>query len=247
ASILERESLGFPGRDRVNAAERCLRVIEKEIDTDEWLSLVELCCHLLAQMRDQGHDYAQHNYAAEQTAEDALQEINDRFRENGFGYQFENGEIIRIDDQYVHAEIVRPALQFLSGKGFEKANEEFMTAHRHYRAGEFKDAIVAANRAYEATLKAICDTRGWKYEKGARASDLVTLVRKSGLFPDYLDEGLNTYVAMMKTGLPGLRNNAGGHGESSKAPKVPSYLAAHAIHLTAANILLLIEAHKNKR
>jgi hypothetical protein len=47
----------------------------------------------------------------------------------------------------------------------------------------------------------------------------------------------------MKTGLPAVRNNAGGHGEDPGAPSVPDYLAAYAIHLTASNILLAAKAH----
>jgi hypothetical protein len=55
---------------------------------------------------------------------------------------------------------------------------------------------------------------------------------------------MDTYVALLKTGLPDLRNNAGGHGEAPKAPAVPGYIAAYALHMTATNVVLLIEAMK---
>jgi hypothetical protein len=142
--------------------------------------------------------------------------------------------------------VVKPALAFLSRPGFEKVNEDFMAAHRHYRSGEARDAIVAANRAFESTMKAVLTLRGWEFPDGARASDLVKILRTKGLFPEHLDEGLNTYIAMIKTGLPGLRNNAGGHGEAPGSPAVPDYLASYAIHLTAANILLVVNAHNAK-
>jgi hypothetical protein len=180
---------------------------------------------------------------AEQTPADALNEINDRFREHGFGYQFENGHIIRVDEQFVHSEIVKPALALLGAPGFEKANEDFLTAHRHYRAGEIKDAIVAANRAFESTLKAIAKQNAWTYPDGARAGELVTALRNRGLFPQYLDDGLNTYIALLKTGLPGIRNNAGGHGAAPDTAAVENYMGAYAIHLTAANILLAVTAN----
>ena len=57
-----------------------------------------------------------------------------------------------------------------------------MTAHRQYRSREYKDAIVAANRAFESTLKAICAARRWSYPEGARAVELVTTVRNKGFF-----------------------------------------------------------------
>jgi uncharacterized protein DUF7014/HEPN domain-containing protein len=140
--------------------------------------------------------------------------------------------------------VVKPALALLSGKPFEKAQEDFLAAHRHYREGNDKDCVVAAQRSFESTLKAICSNKEWIYQSGDRAPELLALVRKKGLFPDYLDKGFDSYMAMMKTGLPGVRNNAGGHGEAPDAPPVPSYIAAYALHMTASNIVLLVEAMK---
>ncbi|MGA3309436.1 MAG: hypothetical protein ABSD08_12590 [Xanthobacteraceae bacterium] len=174
--------------------------------------------------------------------DEAIEEPNQRFREHGVGYQFSGGTIIRVDSEYVHAEVVKPALALLSDERFAAANEEFLTAHRHYREDRHKDCVVAANRAFETTLKTICRARGWAFDPGDRASELVTLVRNQGLLPPYLDRGLDTYVALLKTGLPGVRNSAGGHGDDPAAPPVPGYIAAHALHLTAANIVLLVEA-----
>ena len=172
----------------------------------------------------------------------AIEELNQRFREHGVGYQLSSGQIIRLDSEFVHAEIVKPALALLSDERFAAANKEFLTAHRHYREGHHKDCVVAANRAFETTLKTICQQRGWPYNPGDRANELVTLVRNQGLFPPYLNKGLDTYVALLKTGLPGVRNSAGGHGDEPAAAPVPPYIAAHALHLTAANIVLLVEA-----
>lgn len=244
AERMEREAEGFPGRRDGDAQQRCLEFMASAA-TDDFLSIVEIGCRILDGWSNRP-DRAITELNATQRADDAIEEINTRFREHAFGYQFENGDIIRIDDQVVHAEIVKPALHLLAQPGFEKANENFMTAHRHYRAGETKDAVVAANRAFESALKAICKARGWSYADGDRAAELVTIVRQNGLFPDFLDKGLDTYVSMMKTGLPGVRNNAGGHGEGPEAPRSPEYFAGYAIHLTAANILLAINAHLSR-
>ena len=42
-----------------------------------------------------------------------------------------------------------------------------------------------------------------------------------------------------------MRNNCGGHGQGVEAVVVPDYLVAYALHLTASNIVLLIEAYKS--
>jgi AbiJ N-terminal domain 4/HEPN domain len=175
-------------------------------------------------------------------ADQAIGELNDRFKEHSVGYQFEGGRLIRVDNQYIHAEIVKPVLSLISIPSFEKANEEFLLAHQHYREGKFQDSIVAAQRAFESTLKAICAQRGWQYNKGDRAPELIKVVRANQLFPEYLDSGFDTYIAMLKTGLPNVRNNAGGHGHAPDSQPVPSYLAAYALHLTAANIIMTVEA-----
>lgn len=173
---------------------------------------------------------------------EAIGELNVQFREHAIGYQFSNGMIIRVDSEYVHAEVIKPALALLSETAFALANTEFLTAHRHYRESNFKDCVVAANRAFETTLKTICRERGWAFNPGDRASELVTVVRNNGLFLSYLDKGFDTYIALLKTGLPGVLNSAGGHGGDPAAPPAASYIAAYAIHVTAANIVLLVEA-----
>jgi hypothetical protein len=65
---------------------------------------------------------------------------------------------------------------------------------------------------------------------------------KNGLFPEWLDKGITAYVAMISTGLPAVRNHAGAHGTAPGAAPVGAHLARYALHLSAANILLVAEA-----
>ncbi|MEH2461477.1 MAG: hypothetical protein V7K34_30065 [Nostoc sp.] len=50
--------------------------------------------------------------------DDAINRLNIRFREHGVGYQYESGEIIRVDSQIIHAEAVKPVLVLLSDTRF---------------------------------------------------------------------------------------------------------------------------------
>ena len=118
-----------------------------------------------------------------------------------------------------------------------------MTAHQHYRAGKFKDAVNAANRAFESALKIICDLEGWTYDSGDRAKELVSLVNSKGLFTRDLDKGLDTYIALLKTGLPIIRDNTARHGEGIAAKAVTAGMARYAINLTASNIVFLADAY----
>ena len=178
-----------------------------------------------------------------ETADEAIKELNERFKLAGVGYQFEDGYILRIDSELIHTEIVKPALQYLNEEGFEGPRDEFMSAHTHYRKGETKDAIVDANNAFESTLKSICKQRGWEYQSGDSASRLIRVVRDQGLLPDYLDNSFDQLAATLKSGLPKLRGEEGSHGQGAIPSETPDYVAAYALHLAAAQILFLVKAH----
>ena len=178
------------------------------------------------------------------TADAAIDELNERFRRAGVGYRFEAGMLIRVDSELLHSEVVRPALGYLHHQGFEGPRAEFLKAHAHYRSGDTKAAITEANNAFESTLKAICDQRNWSYSKGATASRLLSVVHEHGLLPDYLDKSFDQLAATLKSGLPKVRGEEGAHGQGAEARKTPDHVAAYALHLAAANILFLVEAHQ---
>ena len=152
--------------------------------------------------------------------------------------------IFRIDSELIHSEVVQPALRYLHQQGLEGQREKFLKAHAHYRADEMKDAIMNANNAFESTLKTICEQRQWEYQRGARASDLLKVIRKNGLLPIYLDASFDQLTATLKSGLPQVRGEENGHGQGATPRKTPSYVAAYALHLAVAMILFLAEAHE---
>ena len=162
------------------------------------------------------------------------------------GYQFDAGNIIRVDSQYVHAEVVKEALQLLAAREFKQANNEFMTAHKHLREGHPRDCNTAALRAMETLLKVICEERQWPYGKGDTVDRLIAVVSQKGLFPDYLlgDGYFTNLIGAMKAGSPKVRNKEGGHGAAPDDQQVPDHIAAFSLHLTAANIVMLVKAHQ---
>ena len=83
--------------------------------------------------------YANGSY---QKPDDAISELNFRFKEAGIGYQFESGELLRVDSQYVHSEVVKPVLHLLDkNKKYAGANDEFLSAHEHYRHKRYKECL----------------------------------------------------------------------------------------------------------
>ena len=110
---------------------------------------------------------------SDEIADAAIEELNGRFKEHGVGYQFIDGEIIRIDSELLHSEVVKPVLRLLNQKDFKGAQQEFLKAHEHYRHGNAKEALNECLKAFESLMKAICDKRGWSYNGNSTAKSLI--------------------------------------------------------------------------
>jgi AbiJ N-terminal domain 4 len=238
AYIMDREIISF-SLDSDEPYVDCMKYLQRSNDVDGILSFIELCARVMANFASEPGL----RYGDEDPAE-GLVELNERFLRAGVGYQFENGQIIRVDSQYVHAEVVKEALRLLCEPGFEEANDEVMKAHRYLREGSLRDCNTAALRAMETVLKVICDARGWTYQEGDTVERLLAIVCRDGLFPDYLGGYFTNLIGAMKAGVPRIRDRQGGHGAAPGDDPVPDHIAAFALHLTAANIVMLVKAHR---
>jgi len=171
---------------------------------------------------------------------DAESLLNRYFQERRFGYRVERGLIIRIDTEFLHQEVVRPALGLLQKAGFEGAEEEFLRAHEHYRHGKGRDALVAAGCAFESACKTVLEARGVACGPKDTAAKLVDKVFENGLVEGYLRSHFSSFANMMKSGLPTMRNKSGGHGQGvSPEPPLPDYFVAFGLHQAAALVVFL--------
>ena len=183
-----------------------------------------------------------HKYADPDAERSAIRELNSRFKEHGVGYCFANGEIIRIDSQYLHSEAVKPALDLLDRKRYAGAQEEFLRAHKHYRSGESKEAISECLKAFESTMKSICKKRGWRYDEKAGASKLIGICFDNGLVPAYWRSHFDALRSTLESGVPTARNRLSGHGQGEIPTAVPAHIVGYVLHMTAAAIVFLAEA-----
>jgi hypothetical protein len=179
-----------------------------------------------------------------QHPDDAIKELNHRFKEHGIGYQFGNGILFRVDSQLLHAEAVKPALTLLNAKGFEGPAQEFMEAFDHFRHGRNKEASDAALKCFESTMKAICTKRKWTYDSKATAKPLLDILINNGLIPPMLESHFTGLRVAMESGLPTVSNKSSRHGQGPVPVELPEHFAAYALHLLAANVVFLIEAEK---
>jgi hypothetical protein len=216
----------------------------KEQDNEHVLDAIELTFRIIdVYCGDDGYLIKRNN---RKIADDVVEELNVRFKEHGVGYQFTEGKLLRVDSQLVHAEAVIPALAVLRGEHFAGAQEEFLSAFEHYRHGKKEEALIDACKSFESTMKAICDKRGWAYDKNrATASDLVNICLSQGLIPSFWQGHFAALRTVLQSGIPTARNRQAGHGSGTQTrPEPPDELVGYVLHMTASTILFLSESEK---
>ncbi len=172
--------------------------------------------------------------------DDAIAELNARFKEHGVGYQFESGLLIRIDSKFLHAEVIKPVLQMLKkDKIYKGANEEFLKAHEHYRHERYKECLNECLKSFESLMKAICNKQRWAFAQKDTAKKLINICLQKKLIPEFMQTQFLSFNLLLESGIPTLRNRLGGHGQGIENIKVGSSIASYAMHLTATNLLFL--------
>ena len=209
-------------------------------DPEKCIDVIELCFRFIDKITDK-FEY-RNDRSARENADDAIRELNQRLKDNGVGYEYVEGEIIRIDSQLIHSEVVKPALRLLNVKMYRGAHEEFISAYDHYRHGNHKEALNDCLKSFESAMKSICEKRGWAYNKGDTASKLIKILFDNGLVPDFWQTQLSSLRSLLESSIPTGRNKLSGHGQGSIPVVVPDYLTAYMLHMTASTLVFLTTA-----
>ena len=173
---------------------------------------------------------------------DFQKSINTCFKESSMGYEMVNGQIIRKDSEVTFTEIIEPTITLTYNELFENVNIDFVNAIKEYQTGDNKDCIVKLLKAFESTLKIICDEKGWEYNETDRCSKLIDICFDNDLVPQDMKSEFTSLNSLLKSGILPVRNNFAGHGEGSEEKVVEDYLARYAINVTGSCILFVIEA-----
>ena len=231
------------GKERDMPFEKCCTFLLGESNIDNVLSLIEVSFRMIERVCSKLSGSEKHQAEITQDSDDAITELNIRFKEHGIGYQYVSGIIIPVDSQYIHTEVVRPAISLLQRVGFDGASEEFLNAHKHYREGRNKEAIAEALKAFESTMKSICSFMSWEVPENATAKPLIDVCFSNGLIPKSLSSHFNSLRTTLESGLPTASNRLARHGQGQKVVIVPNFIAAYALHLAATNIVFLVESY----
>ncbi|EPM5582791.1 STM4504/CBY_0614 family protein [Vibrio vulnificus] len=209
---------------------------------DENLDVIELTFKAIDRLTRNYNYLGRHEF--DKAADDGIKELNIRFKEHGIGYQFVEGEIIRVDSELIHVEAVKPALRLLNQKNYHGAQEEFLSAYEHYRHGNFKESLNDCLKSFESTMKAICDKRDWKYANNATSRALIQVCFDNGLIPTFWQQQLTSLRSLLESSIPTGRNKLSGHGQGNEIITIPDHLVAYMLHMTASTLVFLATAEE---
>jgi len=227
------------GDGQLNPADELLNWLQHEMNIVNWLDGVELSLRAIDRVvRGQGDMQV---YGPSQTPDEVIEEFNARLQEASVGYQYIFGDIIRIDSQHIHSEVVLPVLQLLGAPEFEAANSEYRSAHEAFRHGELEDCLVDCGKALESVLKVIGRKRGWTFNDTDTASKLIQVAVDANFLAAYSQTAFNHLKGLIESSTPAIRNKMAAHGAGASPRVIPQHLAAFQLHQTAAVILYLAE------
>lgn len=212
-------------------------------DVEKALDAVELSFRVIDRFT-RSWDYL-HSHDGEERADQAISELNNRFKEHGVGFQFVEGEIVRVDSELLHVEAVKPALRLLNEKNYQGAQQEFLSAYEHYRHGKNKEALNDCLKAFESTMKAICDKRSWTYQPNATSRALIQICFDNGLIPSFWQQQFSSLRSLLESSIPTGRNKLSGHGQGTNPTMVPDHLVSYMLHMTASTLVFLTTAEKS--
>lgn len=214
----------------------------RQADHEKILDAIELSFRLIDRMTRTWEFLKRSN--ASELADSAIDELNARFLEHGVGYRFEEGEVVRVDSELLHAEAVKPALALLRAPEYAGAQAEFLKAHEHYRHGRAKEALAECLKSLESVMKSICAKRKWTHDANATSNALIQVLFDKGLVPPFWSQHFSALRSTLESGVPTARNRLGGHGQGANVVQVPSHLVAYVLHQTASTVVFLTEAEK---
>ncbi|WP_223553462.1 STM4504/CBY_0614 family protein [Lysinibacillus sphaericus] len=174
--------------------------------------------------------------------EEFVERLNKIFLGNSFGYEFVEGQLIRIDRKFIHQEIVMDAIKLLHENDFESASIEYMQAFSDYKNGNLKGAITNAGKSFESTMKIICEEMNYSYKQGDSAKKLISTLMDKGFIPSYLQTHFSGLNNTLESGLPTVRNKHS-HGDGAIEVEVTDKIVRYSLNLCATNIVLLVEIY----
>lgn len=170
-----------------------------------------------------------------------LKSINKILLLDSLGYQIDEikNQVIRIDSSHTYQDIIKPTLLLLNDDNFKNIDDEYRKAFEELKNGNYETVLVEANKAFESTMKIICDLKAYGLPNRHTATSLIAHLRQNNFITSFQDEKFNGLAKTLES-ISITRNNQAGHGQGSQTRNLSVIFAEYALRVTASNILLLL-------
>lgn len=182
-----------------------------------------------------------------------VEEINYRLKENSLGYEIikevdkedkQKVELIRIDNEHIYKEIIKPTINLLNADEYIATNNEYMTAFRCYKNKEFEQALTECGKSLESAMITVCKIKGITHKPKMRSNELIKLIFDNGIIPKMWQSKFESLQKVLENSVAPARNSLGGHG-TGEIKVIPEYLVSYTLNMTASAIKFLVDGSKN--
>lgn len=233
--------LDLPGHSSLESKYKIRNYFLNFADDEQALDIIELFFKIIYENIVLEYDSYCYSVQVDMSPSEAIIELNDRFKENSLGYSFENNELIRIDSTYMHANVTKNVIRLIANYKFDGVNEEYMKAHDHYKNGRNKECLVECLKAFESTLKIICNEKKWAINSGDSVKKIINVCFNNGLLPTYQQTQYAALINLLESGIPTLRNKIAGHGQGKDNIIVENETTRYGLNITGSSIIYLID------
>ena len=172
-------------------------------------------------------------------ARDLVKDLNERFRQHVFGFEFVNYRLRRIGSPEFQDKVVSPALTLLRDPRLKHANEEYNEALVAMGRNDFKSAVLNACMAFESTMKVLLHEHGVSGYQEKTVKDLVKAILDHKIVTlRGGEQNLNGFKDLLGS-LATPRNKQASHGRGVDGQPTDEVVAEYAVHQTAAVVLML--------
>ncbi|HEY4063189.1 MAG TPA: hypothetical protein VGM30_14885 [Puia sp.] len=223
---------------RIAPSAEVIGYLQKQDDINKSLDTIELIFRVISNIETVGPSagYPLNNYPPSQ----AIDNLNKRLAQHCMGFKFDGGVIIRIDNELLYSTITKDLMIFLSNSDYHNINQEYMQAHKHFRDGNYKDCIVNCAKAFESSMKVICDKKSYTYDLKATAAPLLKVLYDNKFIPEYIQTNLGGLRSVLVDGVSVVRNKTSSHGAGSAVIDVSEELAAYVLNTAGSTIKFLL-------
>ncbi|PHS34631.1 MAG: hypothetical protein COA92_01685 [Sulfurovum sp.] len=173
--------------------------------------------------------------------ENIVNDVNTIFYKYSLGYQIDTikNQIMRVDSKIIYKETTTKVLHLLNDTKFENADDEYREAYEKFKSADYENVLVEANKAFETTMKIICELKGYGLPKKHTASALIAHLKMNDFIENFQTDKFNGLAKTLES-VSIVRNNQGGHGQGAIKRDLHTMYAEYALQVTASNIILLI-------